>query len=65
MPRFSVRWVIVFSLAVLFGWLGLHRFAVKKTGTGFIFLFSAGVVGIGWLVDVFPRPDLHISTSIE
>ena len=47
-----MRWAIIFSLAILFGWLGLHRFAVKKIGTGFVFLFSAGLLGIGWLVDV-------------
>lgn len=39
-------------LCVLFGICGLHRFYVKKTGTGILMLLSAGGLGIWVLVDM-------------
>ena len=35
------------------GCLGLHRFYLRKKKTGFIWLFSGGVVGIGAIYDLF------------
>jgi TM2 domain-containing membrane protein YozV len=35
------------------GLLGVHRFYLGKTGTGILYLFSLGLCGIGWLVDLF------------
>lgn len=35
-----------------FGCFGIHRFFVGKVGTGILYLLTAGLWGIGWLVDI-------------
>lgn len=37
---------------------GAHRFYSGNIGTGFLWLFTGGLVGIGWLVDVFLIPGM-------
>ena len=40
------------------GVIGVHRFYCGRIGTGLLWLFTAGLCGIGWLVDVFLIPGL-------
>ncbi len=39
-------------LCIFFGCFGIHRFFVGKVGTGILYLLTAGLWGIGWLVDI-------------
>jgi TM2 domain-containing membrane protein YozV len=42
----------------LFGFTGSHRFYFGRPFSGTIYFFTLGLLGIGWLVDLFLMPAL-------
>mgnify|MGYP000202176321 CR=1 FL=1 len=44
--------IVALLLCVFLGILGFHRFYVGKVGTGIIYLFTGGILGIGWILDI-------------
>ena len=42
----------------IFGFTGSHRFYYGKPITGTIWFFTLGLVGIGWLIDLFLIPGM-------
>jgi TM2 domain-containing membrane protein YozV len=40
----------------VFGFLGAHRFYYGKPITGTIWFFTLGLLGVGWLIDLFLIP---------
>ena len=43
---------MIFYITLLFGWSGLHKFMQKNYKAGFLYLFTCGLFGIGWIIDV-------------
>lgn len=44
------KW-LAFILCLVFGFWGVHKFYEGKVGMGFLYLFTAGLFGIGWFID--------------
>jgi len=49
----------------LFGFLGAHRFYYGRPVTGTIWLFTLGLLGIGWLVDLFLIPGMDRTAELR
>ncbi|EHQ29999.1 NINE protein [Mucilaginibacter paludis] len=45
----STAYILWFFLGVF----GAHKFYLNKTGMGIVYLFTAGIFGIGWIIDIF------------
>lgn len=41
-----------FLLCLFFGYLGFHRYYVGKMKTGFLYMLTLGLFGIGWIADL-------------
>jgi len=47
----------------IFGFLGAHRFYYGRQITGIIWMFTLGLLGIGWLIDLFLIPSMARDAS--
>lgn len=57
-PQSNTHHVPVGYLYWLFGFTGAHRFYYGKPWTGTLWFFTLGLLGIGWLVDLFLIPSM-------
>ncbi|MEO5643525.1 MAG: TM2 domain-containing protein [Bacteroidia bacterium] len=44
--------IVALLLCIFLGPLGIHRFYLGYTGMGILYLFTAGLFGIGWIIDI-------------
>ncbi len=49
----------------IFGFTGSHRFYYGKPVTGTIWFFTLGLLGIGWLIDLFLIPSMDRQADIR
>ena len=49
----------------VFGFTGSHRFYYGKPVTGTIWFFTLGLLGIGWLIDLFLIPSMDRQADIR
>lgn len=49
----------------LFGFTGAHRFYYGKPVTGTIWFFTLGLLGIGWLIDLFLIPAMDRQADLR
>lgn len=44
--------MVALLLCIFLGGIGAHKFYVGKIGTGILYLFTVGLFGIGWVIDI-------------
>jgi len=49
----------------IFGFLGSHRFYYGRPVTGTIWFFTLGLLGIGWLIDLFLIPSMDRAADLR
>lgn len=49
---------VIGYLLWIFGFTGAHRFYYGKPVTGTIWFFTLGLLGVGWLIDLFLIPSM-------
>ncbi|MEM7136305.1 MAG: TM2 domain-containing protein [Myxococcota bacterium] len=47
----------------IFGFMGAHRFYYGKPVSGTIWFFTAGLLFVGWIIDLFLMPSLERSAE--
>ena len=56
------KWVALI-LCFILGMFGAHKFYEGKMGMGILYLFTAGLFGIGWIVDlivIISKPNYYL-----
>ncbi len=48
--------LVAYVLWLFFGIFGIHRFYLDRPASGLLYMFTLGLLGIGWLVDLFYIP---------
>ena len=54
---------LVAYLAWILGFIGIHRFYLGRPISGIIWFFTAGLLGIGWLIDLFLIPGMVVDAN--
>jgi TM2 domain-containing membrane protein YozV len=47
----------------IFGFVGAHRFYFGRQKTGILWFFTLGLLGVGWLIDLFLIPSMSRSAT--
>ena len=58
MQKVSTHSVLIGYITWIVGFMGAHRFYFGKPLTGTLWFFTFGLLGIGWLIDIFLVPSM-------
>ena len=61
----STHNIIIGYFLWIFGFTGSHRFYYGKPITGTIYFFTLGLLGVGWLIDIFLIPSMDRKADIK
>lgn len=64
-PRSDTHSLAIGYLLWLFGFLGAHRFYYGRPVTGTLWLCTLGLLGIGWLIDLFLIPGMDREADLR
>ena len=56
---------VIGYLLWIFGFLGAHRFYYGRPVTGTLWFFTLGLLGIGWLIDLFLIPGMDREADLR
>ncbi len=57
--------MLIGYLLWIFGFTGAHRFYFGKQISGTIWFFTLGLLGVGWLIDLFLIPSLNRQAALR
>jgi TM2 domain-containing membrane protein YozV len=57
--------LVIGYLLWIFGFTGSHRFYYGKPISGTIWFFTFGLLGVGWLIDVFLIPSMERKADLR
>ena len=49
----------------IFGFMGMHRFYYGKPVSGTVYFFTLGLLGIGWIIDLFLIPGMDREADLR
>ncbi len=52
-------------LVWIFGFMGAHRFYYGKPVSGVLYFFTLGLLGIGWVIDLFLIPSMDREADLR
>ncbi len=64
-PATESHLLLVGYVLWIIGFTGAHRFYYGRQLTGTLWFFTAGLLGIGWLIDLFLIPGMNRSADLR
>ncbi|MCG8616601.1 MAG: TM2 domain-containing protein [Desulfobacterales bacterium] len=65
MYRYDTHRKSIGYLLWIFGFIGAHRFYYGKPISGTIYFFTLGLLGIGWIIDLFLIPAMDDEADLR
>ena len=64
-PAETTHSTLIGYLLWIFGFTGSHRFYFGKPLSGTLYFFTLGLVGVGWLIDLFLIPKMYRQADLR